>query len=77
MKKLFTLVSLTALFLVVACKKAEVFPVSANDTVRVDSARVDSARVDSVRVDSVRVDTTQVSTGKSDKVLLKEEDTSL
>lgn len=72
MKRLFTLISLTALFLVVACKKAEVFPVSANDTVRVDSARVDS-----VRVDSVRVDTTQVSTGKSDKVLLKEEDTSL
>lgn len=72
MKKVFTLVSLTALFLVAACKKAEVFPVSANDTVRVDSARVDSARVD-----SVRVDTTQVSTGKSDKVLLKEEDTSL
>lgn len=67
MKKVFTLVSLTALFLVAACKKAEVFPVSANDTVRVDSARVDSARVD----------TTQVATGKSDKVLLKEEDTSL
>lgn len=62
MKKVFTLVSLTALFLVAACKKAEVFPVSANDTVRVDSARVD---------------TTQVTTGKSDKVLLKEEDTSL
>ena len=72
MKKLFTLISLTALFLVVTCKtalflvvaykKAEVFPVSANDT---------------VRVDSVRVDTTQVATGKSDKVLLKEEDTSL
>ena len=67
MKKLFTVVSLLALFLVGACKKAEVFPVSANDTVRVDTLRVDSARVD----------TTQVATGKSDKVLLKEEDTSL
>lgn len=62
MKKLFTLISLTALFLIAACKKAEVFPVSANDT---------------VRVDTVRVDTIQVATGKSDKVLLKEEDTSL
>lgn len=59
--------SVVGLLAVAACKKAEVFPVSANDTVRVDSARVDS----------VRVDTTQVSTGKSDKVLLKEEDTSL
>lgn len=67
MKKLFTLISLTALFLVAACKKAEVFPVSANDTVRVDT----------VRVDTVRVDTIQVDTIKSNKVLLKEEDTSL
>ena len=54
--------SVVGLLAVAACKKAEVFPVSANDTVRVDSARVD---------------TTQVTTGKSDKVLLKEEDTSL
>lgn len=67
MKKLFTLISLTALFLAVACKKAEVFPVSANDTVRVDT----------VRVDTVRVDTIQVDTIKSNKVLIDGVDTSL
>lgn len=54
MKKLFTLISLTALFLVAACKKAEVFPVSANDTVRVDTVKADSVAVDSVKIDSVK-----------------------
>lgn len=62
MKKLFTLISLTALFLTVACKKAEVFPVSSNDT---------------LKVDTVKVDSTQESPYKSNKDLIKGEDTSL
>ena len=62
MKKLFILISLTTLFLVAACKKAEVFPVSANDT---------------LRVDTVKVDSTQESPYKSNKDLIKGEDTSL
>ena len=53
MKKLFTLISLTALFLVVACKKAEIFPVSANDTLRVDSVKTETVAVDSAKVDSL------------------------
>ena len=56
MKKLFTLISLTALFLVVACKKAEVFPVSANDTVRVDTVRVDTMQVDTIKSNKVLID---------------------
>ena len=39
MKKLLLLVSLIALCSVTACKKAEVFPVSANDTLKVDTLK--------------------------------------
>ena len=56
MKKL-VLVSLTALFLVVACKKAEVFPVSANDTLRVDTLKVDTLKVDTLKVDTLKENT--------------------
>ena len=43
MKKLL-LVSLIALCSVTACKKTEVFPVSANDTLRVDTLKVDTLK---------------------------------
>lgn len=49
MKKLLVLVSLTALFSVTACKKAEVFPVSANDTIRVDTLKMDTLKVDTLK----------------------------
>lgn len=62
MKKLFILISLTALFLVVACKKAEVFPVSANDTLRVDTLKVDTLKVDTLKVDTLKVDTLKENT---------------
>lgn len=52
MKKLL-LVSLIALCSVTACKKAEVFPVSANDTLKVDSVKTETVAVDSVKVDSL------------------------
>ena len=52
MKKLL-LVSLIALCSVIACKKTEVFPVSANDTLRVDSVKTETVAVDSVKVDSL------------------------
>lgn len=54
MKKLFTLISLTALFLVAACKKADVIPTSGNDSISVDSVKTDSVVVDSVKIDSVK-----------------------
>jgi len=48
MKKLL-LVSLIALCSVTACKKAEVFPVSSNDTLRVDTLKVDTLKVDTLK----------------------------
>jgi len=56
MKKLL-LVSLIALCSVTACKKAEVFPVSSNDTLRVDTLKVDTLRVDTLKVDTLKENT--------------------
>ena len=68
MKKLL-LVSLIALCSVTACKKSEVFPVSANDTLRVDTLRVDTLRVDTLKVDTLKVDTLKVDTLKENTSL--------
>lgn len=53
MKKLFVFMSVVGFLAVTACKKAEVFPVSANDTLRVDSVKTETVAVDSAKVDSL------------------------